>query len=323
MKGVRRKRPSFSPIPMITGQRTPLQIIDNSFGQNRNQKRKRIAQTPLKVVMGPIAFSYPPDVIEYLYSRQIKTDALSEIYQSGITTQMRSKLIEWMITFCKNLNFSRNVMYCAVSLLDRSLFQLRSNEDKFQLLGATCVFISTKMLNTQLLPLRKFVEECANAYTTNDFLQCESDILQVVNYDVSVPTVADFLDIHEATLDSFKSLRNMIWFLADVQLQFSAFLRFKASTISIAIIIYALHCLGEPITQPCLGKLVAYEDWTSLYNCIEELARVIMGLVGKTKTSVLEKTMPDEYRRLKHLIGVPSLPPIQDYLKLFPNVDLE
>ena len=323
MKSTRRKRPSFSPIPMITGQRTPLQIIDNSFSQNRNKKRARIAQTPLKVVMRPIVFSFTPEIFEHLYSRQVQKDALLEIFQSGITTQMRSKLIEWMFILCKNLNISRNIMYSAVSILDRSWFQLRTNEDKYQLLGATCVFISTKVLNTQVFPLKKFVEECANVYTSQDFLQCESEILQAINYDVNVPTVADFIDIHESTLESFKSLKNMIWFLADVQLQFSAFLRFKASTISIAVIIYALHCLNEPITQQCLSKLVTYEDWKPLYNCIEELSRVIMGLVGKTKTSVLEKIMPEEFRRLKHAIGVPSLPPIQDFLTLFPNVDLE
>lgn len=321
MKGVRR-RPSFSPVPMAKGLRAPLQAIEN-MGQSRGKRKQKVAKTPLKSAIRPIGFSYAHEILEHLYSRQTKNDSLSEIYQSGVTTQMRSKLIEWMYIFCTNMNLPRNVTYSAVSVLDRSLCQLRSNEDKFQLLGATCIFIATKMHNTELFPLKKFVEECANAYTTNDFLQCETEILQAINYDVSVPTVADFLELHESSLGTFKSLQNLMWFLSDVQMQFSAFLRFKASTISIAVMIYALHILEEPIMQPYLNKLVAYEDWKQLFNCIEELSRVIMALVGKTKTSVIEKTSPDEYRKMKHLIGVPSLPSIEEFLTLFPNVDIE
>ena len=269
MKGVRR-RPSFSPTPMIMGRRDALRVIDN-ISQKRGKRRTKVAQTPFKVPIRSIGISYASEILDHLYTRQISPDALSEIFQSGVTAQMRSKLIEWIFATCYKYSVSRNAIFAAVSILDRSLCTLRSDEDKFQLLGATALFISAKMFNSTAFSLQSLVEECAGAYSSQDFLKCEGEMLGAINFDVNIPSVADFLELHESAFGSFKSLQNLMWFLADIHLQFSSFLRFRASTIACAILFVAVHALGEPISQPILSKLVTNEDWKDLYNCIEEL----------------------------------------------------
>lgn len=321
MKGVRR-RPSFSPTPMIIGRREALRVIDN-IGHRRGKRRNKVAQTPFKVPIRTVGVSYQAEIFDHLYSRQTLPETLSEIFQSGVTAPMRSKIIEWIFMTCNKYQVSRSSIFAAVSILDRSLCTLRSDEDKFQLMGATALFIAVKMFNTNAFSLQSLHEECAGAYSIQDFICCEAEILSAINYDVSTPSVVDFLELHESALGSFKSLKNLMWFIADLHLQFSSFLRFKASTIACAVLFVAIHALGEPISQPILSKLVTNEDWKDLYYCIEELTRVIMALIGKTKTSILEKINPEEYRKMKQLIDVPSLPSIEEYLLLFPNVDLE
>ena len=254
MKGGRR-RPSFSPTPIIPNRRKPLSTVDNSL---QNRDKYRLSKQRIAISIPNLDFSYAPEIYDHLYSRQVKQDMLSEIVQSGITPDMRSQLISWMFTICSNFKIPRDIIFCAISILDRSLCKLGSDKEKFQLLGATAIFVSAKMQSLKIIPIAELINECANAYTSKDFIECENNVLVALNYDVNVPTVADFLEMSESATIKFKPLHSLLWLVANILIQFSSFLRFKASTISTAIIIPhmitsiihitgALNCPQPPI----------------------------------------------------------------------------
>jgi len=314
------RRPSFSPTPTISKRnRTPLAIVDNS-GNSRQQQRQMRSKTPFRGGSKPIGFNYAKDIYEHLISRQQFVDTM---FHSYVSPQTRSTIIEWLFIICHHFGTPRSVIHATIGILDRCLKSMPVEKNSFQLIGATCLFLSLKMHAPKTIPLSKIAEECANQFSTSDFLECETQILESINYDLSNPTVLDFLDLHEANLASYKSLQQIIWFISDIHLQFSAFLRFRISTISNAIVIYSLHLFGESILQPGLKSLLLHENWKELYECIEEIHGLLVSLFNKKKTCIIEKIQPEISKKMKDLIGVPSLPSIISYLSLFPEVDLD
>ena len=323
----RTRRSSFSPPPVIQNRRAPLTVLENVAPVRKKQLHVHLPPlAPPKEMFCLFAedldSGYKKQILENLYSRQVQHDTLLEIVQSGVTTQMRSQLIEWMFALCCHFKTSRDIIFIAVSILDRSLCKLRSDKEKFQLLGATCIHIAVKLQGTHVIEIKELMKECGHAYTGIDFLQCENDILQALDYDLTTPTLADFISIHETIMNTYSPFNNLVWSLANLQIQFSSFLRFKASTVSTSILIYSVYCFNEPINQPCLISLAQKEDWNELFRCIEELVRVLMEIVGKTKHTILEKIRPLDFRKMKQSIGVPSIISFEEFFQLYPKLKL-
>ena len=317
------RRPSFSPTPTISKrQRTPLASIENSTN-SRQQSRNLRSKSPFRGTSKILPFNYSQEVFNYLIFRQIPGEPLSEFFQSGISSQMRSKIVDWMFLIFSRYQTNKNVIYTAVSILDRTLKYISIDKENLQLLGATSLFLSYKLHAPKTIPLKKIVEECGEVYTNLDIIDFESKILDILNFELNIPTVVDFIELYEPSLNNYKSLHLLIWFLSDIHLLFSSFLRFKSSTISNSIFIYSLNCLGDSICQPFIKNIIINEDWKELYLCIEEIHKILICIINKTKYCTLEKIQPENFKKIKELIGTPTLPSIPTYLSLFPQIDLD
>ena len=320
----RPRRASFSPPPVIQKRRMPLSVLENvDSNSNKLKQRKQIGKSEkFSFFLDIKKCNYGPQILENLYEAQVQNDTLQEIVQSGVTTEMRSLLVEWMFSLCSHFKTPQDIIFIAISILDRALCKLRTDKEKFQLLGATCVHIAVKLHSSFLIEIRSLIRQCGQAYKASDFLQCESDILNALEFDVRKPNISDFISIYDNSLKAYAPFHSLVLFLEKMQLQFSSFLRFKASTVAAAILIYSVHCFNEPINQPFLIALAAREDWKELFRCIEELVRVLMEIIGKTKTTVLEKLQPNEFKKMKKSVGVPSIISFEEYFTLFPNLKL-
>ena len=316
-----KRRPSFSPPPVVQNRRAPLSVLENTMPSTKNYQKSHSKEN-LSVFNYKLDFNYKSEILENMYLNQIQNDMLQEIVQSGITTEMRCQLVEWMISLCFHFHTTRDVLFTAVSILDQALCKLHSDKENLQLLGASCIHIAVKLQSTYVLDTHQLSKQCANAYTPQDIQRTEMEVLRALDFNITTPTVYDFLSIHEPLFENHAPFNSLVWFIAALQLQFSSFLRFKVSTVATAILVYCAHCFDEPIGQPCLIKLAQREDWKELFMCIEELCRVLMEIIGKMKTSVLENLKKKEFSKMKKMVGIPSIIDFEDYFSLYPNLKL-
>ena len=66
------------------------------------------------------------------------------IKQKQVSKAMRSVLVDWMVEVQESFELNHETLYLGVKLVDHYLSRVVIAKDKFQLLGATCLFIAAK-----------------------------------------------------------------------------------------------------------------------------------------------------------------------------------
>lgn len=309
-------RPSFSPTPhMDASFRSSLTVFDKATP--RSKTRRLFSLTPRKPKAPSINVSYISSIFDSLYDKQLSAETCKDISQSIQNPQMRHELVAWIFLLCSKFGLKRNTLYSAVMIFDRCSHQIELSTQNLQLYGATALWLSTKMHCPKIISLKAIMKECADIYSKEDFLKSETSLLDSLKYTVSVTCVCDFIEIIETQMNPDRALQSLLLFFSDIHLQFSGFLRFKPSTIACAALIYALSCLGKPYNLLIIDKFVEREEWKVVYECVEELHRIINLVKNGKKNSILEKASPDLYYKAINLISRPILPSIQNFLTLF------
>lgn len=88
---------------------------------------------------------YADSVFKYykhLESKHFLPDYM--IKQKQVSKAMRSVLVDWMVEVQESFELNHETLYLGVKLVDHYLSKVVIAKDKFQLLGATCLFIAAK-----------------------------------------------------------------------------------------------------------------------------------------------------------------------------------
>ena len=115
--------------------------------------------------------------------------------QSDINIKMRAILVEWLIEMHDKFNFKPQTLFQTIWLVDTYLSKKFIKRSNFQLLGLGCMYISCKFHEIFYPILKDCVEITDGAYTKEDLLMIEKDILKTINYNVLPPSKEDFYNI--------------------------------------------------------------------------------------------------------------------------------
>nr|CAH8872232.1 unnamed protein product [Trichobilharzia regenti] len=123
---------------------------------------------------------------------------------------MRRSLLNWLRDICIHRGTDGEVLAHATQLIDRYMHIVPTEQDEYQLVGATCFFISSKLKETIPISLRKVTEYTANSLTEQDVLAKELTICISLMWDLNCITPVDFIAPVVEYLDFAPSLRQII-----------------------------------------------------------------------------------------------------------------
>jgi len=121
-------------------------------------------------------------------------------FQDQINPKMRVILIEWIIDVSIKFKLKQNTLFLTVHLIDRYLSLRKITRDKYQLLGAGCLFIACKYEEIYFPELRDIIYICDKAFSGNEILKMESEILMALDYKIIPVSPSRFLQIISAQL---------------------------------------------------------------------------------------------------------------------------
>ena len=113
--------------------------------------------------------------------------------QTQINPNMRCVLVDWMVEVQESFELNHETLYLAVKLVDHYLSKKVVNKNKFQLLGATCLFVAAKYDERIPPAIDDFLYICDDAYQKKDFIVMEIDVLKRVNFFLGFPLSYRFL----------------------------------------------------------------------------------------------------------------------------------
>ncbi|XP_017671846.1 PREDICTED: cyclin-A1-like [Lepidothrix coronata] len=138
---------------------------------------------------------YAEDIHQYL--REAELRFRPEPYymkkQPDITTGMRAILVDWLVAVGEEYKLRTETLYLAVNFLDRFLSCMSVVKRKLQLVGTAAILLAGKYEEIYPPQVDEFVYITDDTYTKRQLLRMEHLLLRVLGFDLTVPTINQFL----------------------------------------------------------------------------------------------------------------------------------
>ncbi|KAD5960229.1 hypothetical protein E3N88_11701 [Mikania micrantha] len=190
----------------------------------------------------------PLAVVEYIddiyrnYRKQEISSCVSPSYMSqqhDITDKMRGILIDWLIEVHYKFELMEETLYLTVNLIDRFLERQTVTRKKLQLVGVTAMLLACKYEEVSVPVVDDFIVISDKAYTRSEVLVMEKEMMNTLQFNLSVPTQYVFIKRFLKAAQSYKELELLSFYLIDMCLVEYEMLRFSPSLLAAAAVFTA------------------------------------------------------------------------------------
>jgi len=233
---------------------------------------------PLPSFQDPI-FSTPENVIyvalrrnEFLLHKEKRN--FLDMSDTEISTSIRAIVIDWLVDVSTDYQFHPQTLYLAVNYFERYLSKRAVSREYAQLVGITCLLISSKYEETTPLRVQQCVNITDNAYNRSEVIDMELSILSELSFKLTAATVYNFiwrfLDVIGADDKTFF----VSLFFAELSLlKHTLYLNFLPSQVAAAAICLALYTIGNHSSCFFPKRLSLYTKYS--YSDLEDCVRQI------------------------------------------------
>jgi len=152
-----------------------------------------------------------------------------------------------LVEVAEEYKLRRETLFLAVNYIDRFV-QLRDNIQRniLQLIGITCLLIASKYEEIEVPRVDELIYITDNTYSAQDIMQTERLILNDLDYDLTVCTVATFLPRFIEVSRCSEEISHHAQFLADLTLtNYQLLVSYLPSLLAASIICVSKHTFGE------------------------------------------------------------------------------
>eukprot|EP00908_Phaeocystis_cordata_P004397 Transcript_14781.p1 GENE.Transcript_14781~~Transcript_14781.p1 ORF type:complete len:331 (-),score=182.44 Transcript_14781:239-1231(-) len=194
--------------------------------------------------------------------------------QTDINAKMRAILIDWLVEVHLKFKLMPETLYLTVNLIDRYLEKEQIMRNKLQLVGVTAMFIASKYEEIYAPECRDFVYISDKAYTRDEILRMEGQMLAKLNFQLTTPNafvfVKRFAKVAGIATTPRSTTELLANYLVELTLQDYKMLKYLPSTICASAIYLALKTKGRTPWTPELEKHSTYKE-ADLQACVRDI----------------------------------------------------
>uniref|UniRef100_A0AAX7UX56 G2/mitotic-specific cyclin-B2 n=1 Tax=Astatotilapia calliptera TaxID=8154 RepID=A0AAX7UX56_ASTCA len=124
------------------------------------------------------------------------------VFYIQLTAEARCKLVSWLIPVHKHFRLSFECCCLAVNIMDRFLASTPVAADCFQLIGVTALLLASKQVEVCSPRISHLLSLCCDVFTKEQLCNLECLILLRLNFRLSAPTLAFFLDYYTNCIEA-------------------------------------------------------------------------------------------------------------------------
>ena len=166
--------------------------------------------------------------------------------QQDVNKKMRVILIGWLIEVHLKFKLLPETLFLTVNLIDRYCEKKQVIRTSFQLLGVTAMLVASKYEEIYAPEIRDFVYITDKAYTKEQILEMEYDLLRTLDFNLTVPSPYRFLERFTKLSSSTDLTFNLARYLLELSFLELNMLRWKPSHLASSAIYVARKILKVP-----------------------------------------------------------------------------
>ncbi|KAL4579077.1 hypothetical protein LXL04_015212 [Taraxacum kok-saghyz] len=232
-------------------------------------------------------------VVEYIdeifmhYKKQEVLSCISPTYMSkqhDITDRMRGILIDWLVEVHYKFELMEETLYLTVNLIDRFLERQTVSRKKLQLVGVTAMLLACKYEEISVPIVEDFIVISDKAYTRTEVLDMEKEMVNTLQFNLSVPTPFVFTKRFLKAAQSQKEMEALAFYLMDLCLVEYEMVKFPPSLLAASAVFTAGCTLNG-----CLNKWSTTSQLHSNYSQhqLSECSKMMVSLHQKSGTGKL------------------------------------
>lgn len=244
---------------------------------------------------------YVEDIYSYLREREV-TFRPSPTYmehQGDINPRMRSILVNWLIEVHEKFRLRSSTLYLTVSIVDRFLSTCQVTRSKLQLVGCVAMLLASKFEEIYPPEVQDFVYIADSAYTRDEILEMESNVIRALGWEMSVVTPHSFANRFLQLAGATEWEQIYTYYLLELALVEYRMLAFKASELAAAAVHLTLKLSPQRANQTAEERWGEYHETHTKYSradlkeCMRELLDITMNRNPKEKAVRKKYAKPD------------------------------
>jgi hypothetical protein len=161
-------------------------------------------------------------------------------------------------------------LFLTINIIDRYLEHKQVRRNKLQLVGVGALHVAAKYEEIYAPELRDLVYITDRAYSKEEIIAMQSDIINTLQFQLTIPTVHTFLCRFLKAAHADRTMVQLACFLAERSLQEYSSLKFLPSVIAATAVLIARKSLRRHPWSPTLLKYTNYDE-PDLEACAEEM----------------------------------------------------
>lgn len=277
-----------------------VSIIGNKYGSPKKNTvyiNKRLYLQNAK--------EYLDEIYHHLKSiekKDLPLENYMSIKQTDINEKMRVILINWIIEVHFKFHLLSETLFICINIIDRYLSKKNINRKNLQLLGVTSLFIACKYEEIYAPTSKDLIFMTDNAYKTEEMIQMESDILNIIEFDLTFPTSLRFLEIFKNYLELDEINFYRCCYLNEISLINYSLCSFNPSLIACVCLYLNLKSnilYFKGYNEEQLFSLTGYKK-VDIKNCLNKLISAVMKIEDKDNKfiAVKKKYALDKYMKV-------------------------
>ena len=218
---------------------------------------------------------YVNDIFSYWFRVEPDTQVAPNymLIQTDINDKMRAILIDWLVEVHLKFKLMPETLFLTHNLIDRFLSKKVVTRKNLQLVGVTAMLLASKYEEIWAPEVRDFVYISDKAYSREQILDMEKQMLNTLGFHLTVPTPYQFLSRFYKAAGADKQFQLLASFIVESSLPDYSMLKFPASLTAAAATYVAMKTLGKGEWNDVMVAHTRYTE-ADIRPCANAMARL-------------------------------------------------
>eukprot|EP01128_Nolandella_sp_AFSM9_P002789 TRINITY_DN1317_c1_g1_i1.p1 TRINITY_DN1317_c1_g1~~TRINITY_DN1317_c1_g1_i1.p1 ORF type:complete len:369 (+),score=72.74 TRINITY_DN1317_c1_g1_i1:950-2056(+) len=229
---------------------------------------------------------YVAEIYDYMRSIELNYMVSPDYMknQVDVNEKMRAILCDWLVEVHRMFKLLPETLFLSINLIDRYLEQKSVARDKLQLLGVTAMLTASKFEEIYAPECNDFVYISDGAYTKDQILAMEADLLNTLQFNLNAPSPLHYLRRFSKAASSDYHTHQLCKYLIELSIIDMKLLKYPASSLAAASVY-----IGRKMTNKHVVWTPTLAYYTKLdAETVQAVATDLNNLLKKAQKSSLK-----------------------------------